>query len=125
VQDLHWELRDGRIEHREFTRSSWEEGLANHLVRSQWTHSPGNCSDPFVEGLRVARQSELVQSLPESPAPPEQFEWPPATALQSWMLQQMTTLGADDARAVLSGPRKQGEVERRPVADKRGQFSLF
>lgn len=125
MQDLHRDLRDGTVEHAEFTRSSWEDGLANPLVRSQWTHPPGECRDEFFDSILAEWREQLVQNPPDCPAPPERLDWPPSTALQPWMLQQMTTLGPDDAREALAGPRKQEEVERKPVADKRGQFSLF
>jgi hypothetical protein len=117
-------MRDGTIEHLPFDRAAWEEGLANPLVRSQWTHGPGNCSDQFFEALK-AKRIELAQSLRDCPLPPVPVRWPPESELQPWMLQQMTTLGADDARAALAGPRKQEPVEKRPVADRHGQFSLF
>lgn len=126
MQELHRVLVDGSVEHVPFSRTAWEEGLANPLVRSQWTHQPGNCADPAFDAILAARREQLVQSSQDRPAPPEPLDWPPqGLPLQPWMLSQMTTLGTDDARTVLSGPRKQEEVERKPVADKRGQFSLF
>ncbi len=44
---LHQELKSGKIHHAEFTRESWEAGLRDSTVSSQWTHPKGgDCASP-------------------------------------------------------------------------------
>lgn len=40
---LHQDMLDSSVQHREFTRQTWEAALRDPTIRSRWTHAPGDC----------------------------------------------------------------------------------
>lgn len=124
---LHKEKSDGTFEHVEFTRESWESGLRDPLKVRMWTHGEV-CEDVVAKELeRIRARSPKLTIVPEPVPAPEVVptEWPPQQELTAWMLSHMTTLGIDDARDILRGPRKIFRNEPKPITDRKGQFMLF
>jgi hypothetical protein len=146
---LHEELLDGSIIHLDFTRSAWELSLHDPNVTRRWGHRPNECYDIVARHWAQLRKNgwrctpaqhawadkddpgwvgsrELVQTPKVGPPTEEPIVWPPQVELKPWMLCLLTTLCLDDARSILAPPRKEIPTEnRRPVANKKGQYSLF
>lgn len=147
---IHMVMDDGEVAHLPFTRSTWESGLSAQAIVTQWSHGENDCHDPagrLWAELRKAgrictprqhevadredptwagfRKIELVQE-PKSPPPREPVSWPPEHELGVWCLCEITTLCTDDARDILSAPKKVVAPSERPKPiDSRGQWSLF
>jgi hypothetical protein len=144
---------DGSIEHSEFTKESWEDALRDPAVVRRMGHKPGECYDQLAKhwfdqrskgyrlspiqhhwadkwdsswvGDRGLEQSPKIVPPPAGP-PTEPIIWPPHGELTPQMLCELTTMCLTDARIVLGPPIKDGPPKpKEPVADKRGQYSLF
>ena len=146
---LHKIVGDGSVEHEPFTRNGWESAIRDATLLGAWGHAPDDCHDPVArhwarlrrEGWECTEKQhkladkddpgwvgnrQLVKKPFVEPSPEEPVVWPPEVELKPWMLVLMTTMCLDDAKDALTPPRKElPKQEKRPLANSRGQFSLF
>ena len=130
---LHKVLNDGVVAHEDFSKESWERAMRDPALANYWGHRPNDCHDPVArrrerlreEGYFDVRDDALVETPEKSPpAPP--VDWPPDVPLVPRSLSEMSGLCVDDCKDILSAPKRElPPTAPRPIADKRGQYSLF
>lgn len=120
---LHKVRIDGTVEHAPFSKEAWEAAMVDPKVKWRWAHRPEDCFD-------ITQQfgEQKIEHVQKSETPPsgEAAPWPPeGPPLYPELLRDMSTLGIDDARAVLAAPRKEFPKKVLPPMDKGGQWRLF
>ena len=108
---------------------NWAELRRRGYLCGPKQHELADREDPTWVG---SRGIELVEQAKVAPPPPERYichdpiVWPPETLLTPQLFSQMSGLCVDDCKSILSAPRKElPPTERKPMADKKGQYTLF